>query len=114
MTSTEPTAPTTSWWISWYNPKPGDPSGYFTLHWPWWITGERTSDYAFTVCAAVRAEDEDAAKALIAAAFESPTAPDAIEWRFVQDMSGKPGWSPYSDRFPKADWMPEWAVPDVT
>lgn len=100
----------TNYWLSWYATTNNGP---FKLEWPWWVTGGRitwdaktraeiTSD---TVCAAVRAESETVAREIILRAHDNP--PAKIEWRFVEARG--PGWSPYnSDRFQKADWMPDW------
>lgn len=46
-----------SFWISWYHEQS---FGAFELHSPWWVSG--STDTANTVCAAVRAEDEEHAK----------------------------------------------------
>lgn len=85
-------------WISWWAN-----AGPFTLASPWWISGHREVDGAGSICAAVRAPDEEGAKALVRAAHDNPTA--QIEWRFVVERSD--GWSPFSQRFPRAIWM-EW------
>lgn len=87
-------------WISWYAVRHVS----FTLHWPWWFSGARLfSDFSEqkTVCAAVQAESEDAAKEIIFAAHD--TRPKSIEWRFCEECPVN--WSPFSDRFPRADWM---------
>lgn len=88
-----------SFWISWYSPPE---LGDFELVSPWWISGERLSDDALTICAAVRAEDEAGAEALIMAAYDKK--PQSLEWRFCEELADdwKPG---ASDRFPAADWM---------
>jgi hypothetical protein len=85
-------------WISWWSTDVA-----FTLHTPWWISGHRGDDGADSICAAVRAEDEDAAKALVQAAHDDPSV--AIEWRFVGERPAD--WTPFSDRFQRAAWM-EW------
>lgn len=89
-----------NFWVSWYC-KPGS-MGKFELHWPWWVSGMRMSDEAETICAAVRAESSDAAMIIIEQAHDEPR-PLPLEWRFVSPRD--PSWSPFSDRFPKADWM---------
>jgi hypothetical protein len=63
----------------------------------WWISGFRENDR--TVVAAVKAPTEDAARELVYAAYDAR--PDRIEFRFVQRCDT----SPFSDRFPRADWM---------
>lgn len=86
------------YWISWYHP---DDSNLFTLTTPYWSTGWRDSDDAETICAAVRADNVDDAVELIHAAYDQR--PEALELRFVVEK--KPDWSPFSDRFPRFDWM---------
>ncbi len=82
----------------------------FELHWPWWISGYRMDgddgqDDTPTIVAGVRAPNEEMAKDIIIRAYDDP--PASLEWRFVEERSDD--WTPYeSDRFPKADWMPEW------
>ncbi len=92
-----------NYWISWYGNK-----GAWELHSPWWISGHRmvADRLAFdeerqepTVVAAVKAENEDAAKALILAAHDSK--PADLEWRFVEERPDD--WSPFSGRFPRRD-----------
>jgi hypothetical protein len=83
-------------WISWY----ADPAfGEFELHSPWWISGYR--DDVATICAAVLAADEDAAREAVALAYDSRSG--WIEFRFTTQQEN--GWSPFCDRFPRADWM---------
>lgn len=87
------------YWVSWYDQL----YGKWELHSPWWVSGQLMSDDARTICAAVRAPDEDSARRLIIMAHDNPTRPDDLEWRFVNERA--PDWSPFCDRFPKADWM---------
>lgn len=89
-----------SYWLSWYCPL--ELRGMFELHWPWWVSGVRLGDEAETVCAAVRAESEKAAKRIIIDAHDEPR-PDDLEWRFIEERPAD--WSPFNDRFQKADWM---------
>ena len=56
-----------SFWISWYHEQS---FGAFELHSPWWVSG--STDTANTVCAAVRAEDEEHAKRIVVEAFVTP------------------------------------------
>lgn len=89
-----------NFWLSWYH------AGAFELHTPWWISGYRSAqedqeeDQA-TICAAVVAESEEAAKQLIIACHDTP--PTEIEFRFVEERPS--GWSPFCDRFRAASWM---------
>lgn len=85
------------YWVSWYSKHMGE----FELHSPWWISGYRCDDEAQTVCAAVIAEDEQGAMAAIVDAHDDPTV--EIEWRFCNERDKD--WSPFCDRFPRADWM---------
>lgn len=92
-----------NFWLSWF----GNRCGY-ELHWPWWISGYRMDGDDETgaldtpsICAAVRAPNEAAAKALIIAAYDEP--PGELEWRFCNERPDD--WSPFNERFPKADWM---------
>lgn len=82
-------------WVSWYGT-----GKEFELHSPWWISGWR--DDQPTICAAVRAIDELSAKAQIIDAHDEVL--DKLpEWRFVEERPED--WSPFSGRFPRADWM---------
>jgi hypothetical protein len=93
-----------NYWCSWYCPN--DLMGKFELHSPWWISGETMEDddgkFAYTICAAVRAENEDAAQQIIIDSHDDPK-PIGLEWRFVERRPDD--WSPFSDRFQRADWM---------
>ena len=91
-----------SFWFSWYHEQS---FGAFELHSPWWVSG--STETANTVCAAVRAEDEEHAKRLVIESFD--TAPTEVEWRFVEERPAD--WSPFTDRFPRARWMKWEAVP---
>lgn len=88
-------------WVSWYATH-----GAFEYHGPWWISGQRMADDAATVCAAVIAADEQAAREIIAAAHDKQVDPSMIEWRFVEIKPAD--WSPFGERFPRADWM-QWS-----
>ncbi len=98
-----------NYWLSWYATRA---TGAWELHWPWWISGYRIKwDDAGddvqepTVCAAVRADSEDAAKEIVLTAHDKR--PVNIEWRFCEQQPQ--GWSPFSERFPRADWM-QWPM----
>lgn len=92
-----------TYWISWIGPVGG-----FELHWPWWISGYRLGDEEDTptICAAVKAKNENAAKEVILASHDDK--PKDIEWRFCNERPD--GWEPFCDRFPRADWM-QWPAP---
>jgi hypothetical protein len=97
---------TERYWISWF----AHPTVSYELHTPWWVSGARLLNddemtEQGTLCAAVRAASEDAAKAVIVAAHDEPV---DLEWRFVEPRPAD--WSPFSDRFPRAKWM-KWSTP---
>lgn len=87
-----------NYWLSWYCASAD--YGKFELHWPWWVSGERMSDNALTICAAVRAETPDDAMKIIENCYDAPT---RLEWRFCEVRAHD--WQPYGGRFPKAEWM---------
>lgn len=91
-----------AYWISWYSTPE---MGGWELNSPWWETGIRCADEAVTICAAVHSQDEDLAKEIVRSTYDK--LPDFIEWRFVE--SKPDDWSPFSGRFPQADWM-KWDV----
>ena len=78
----------------------------FEYHGPWWVSGY--TDDSGSVCAAVMAEDEDAAKRVLANSFDDKRSPETLEWRFVNEMGDK---SPFSDRFQRDNWM-KWPWPE--
>jgi hypothetical protein len=89
-----------AYWISYYVPE--DRMKDFELHSPWWISGETMEDrIRVTVVAAVRAMTEAAAAKRFRDAFDSRP---EFEERFITEVDGR-GWSPFSDRFPQAEWM---------
>ena len=92
------TAQPSRWWVSWYSP--AELYGKFELHSPWWISGE-DADGRHTICAAILAHTEHEAQQLVKESYDD--CPPPIEWRFVSDRPAN--WSPFCDRFPKADWM---------
>lgn len=93
-----------SFWLSWVAVEEHGP---FTLHTPWWISGARLiakEDEDIeepTICAAVRAQSEEAAKEIIFAAHD--TRPAEIEFRFCEPRPDD--WAPFSGRFQKGEWM---------
>jgi hypothetical protein len=86
----------TMFWVSWYHK---DEYGPFLLNSPWWITGEDAG--SVSVCAAVRSFDCFTAMSAIRKCYDKE--PSGIEFRFCEKR--EEGWSPFSDRFPKANWM---------
>ena len=92
-------------WVSWWHDVEGERSG-FELHCPWWVSGSRDDDDAQSIVAAVMALDEDDAKARIVAAHDHTDV--TLEWRFVNPRD--PGWEPFCNRFPRAEWM-RWPYP---
>lgn len=78
---------------------------HFEYHGPWWLTGEvcaRVPQHC--ICAAVQAESDEGAKAILAGCFDR-----GHGWAQVDFVIEKPeGWTPFSERFPQADWM-QWA-----
>lgn len=91
-----------NYWLSWYV----GPSDGFELNWPWWVSGSRDSDGAQTICVAIRAGSENAAREAVLASYDER--PAALDWRFVEERPAD--WTPYCDRFRQAKWMPEWPV----
>ncbi len=90
-----------NYWVSWYR---SDKSMQeFEYHGPWWCTGYRDNDGIY--CAAVNAGTTDEAKKVISESFDNH--PGNIKWRFIEKRDND--WSPFSDRFPRADWM-QWPV----
>lgn len=89
-------------WVSWFETKPAT----FEYHGPWWVSGEREDDGALTMCAAVQADNGDAAKDVITMAHDEPRI--ALEWRFVSPRADD--WAPFCERFSKAPWM-RWPWP---
>ena len=82
-------------WVSWWQ----DGEVSFELHSPWWRSGMR-ADGVSSICAAVMAADIPSAKAIIEKAHDKPV---SIAWRFVEIMPDD--WTPFNDRFRRADWM---------
>jgi hypothetical protein len=86
-----------NFWISWYHEK--NQFSPFELSSPWWITGEgQGSD---SICAAIEAEDEIAAKESIYRCYDET--PESIQFRFCEERPEH--WSPFNDRFRKEKWM---------
>ncbi len=89
------------WWVSWYNDWD---LKEFELHAPWWVSGEDMAGNE-TIVAAVRADDEDAARAQVLAAYDNP--PTDVRWRFCEAIpeDRQPFSEKWSDRWPKSKWM---------
>lgn len=86
-----------AWWVSWYS---ASPTSEFELHSPWWVSGYAEPDLTIFV-AAVRAADEEAAYALVDAAYDHP--PGITSRRFCEPLDDAP-WV-LSDRWKQAAWM---------
>lgn len=86
-------------WLSWYH---CEGMSTFELHWPWWVSGYRFPDGADTICAAVVADNRDAARELVRNSYDAPI-PSELEWRFVEERPED--WVPYTIRFARAAWM---------
>ena len=87
------------YWLSWWT---APALGSFELHSPWWFSGFRGDDGARSVCAAVVADSEEAAREKILAAYDTRP-PAGLEFRFVDHQPE--GWSPFNGRFRRRDWM---------
>jgi hypothetical protein len=84
--------------VSWFHTSNLTP---FTLSFPWWVSGTRMGDGAESICAAIVAQSEEEVMNYITSIYDTP--PPDIEWRLIREM--KKDESPFSERFPKADWM---------
>jgi len=85
-----------NYWVSWRCKI--DDMGKFELNWPWWISGE--GDDYYNTCTAIKASSEEKAIRIIEMSYDMAV---SLDMRFIEE---KPeGWSPFSDRFSKADWM---------
>jgi len=83
------------YWVSWVH-KEGD--GAFELHSPWWISGYDSNDNPM-ICAAIKTDMIP--EHHIRLSYDNP--PEDIAFRFAEERPEK--WSPFCDRFAKADWM---------
>lgn len=95
-------------WVSWYAvPGTVTENGEFELHYPWWISGERFSDGAQTIVAAIPVVLAEEAEAVIQESHDhKPPETVELEIRFNELKSG----SPFCARFPRAKWM-KWPSP---
>lgn len=85
-----------NFWLSWYHDK--NMSGYGTAF-PSWVSGE--SPRGKMICAAIKAKDENEAWEIVEKSYAER--PVVLARGFCQER--EKSWSPFSDRFPKADWM---------
>lgn len=90
-------------WISWEHTVGGP---VFELDSPWWISGYGFDGDMETICAAVLAENEEAAKRLVLDSYDE--SPGEVEWRFCNERPDD--WTPFCDRFRQAKWM-KWPTP---
>ena len=89
----------TPYWVSWWQ----DLSIGFELCSPWWESGYRRAGDVeqASICAAIMAENDVDAQRRVAAAHDRE--PHHLEFRFANERAAD--WSPFCDRFPRADWM---------
>lgn len=98
MTIVTPPQTARRWWLSWYH----DRTRGFELTSPWWTSPWWISREGFDIiCAAVVAASRHAAEEIILSAYDDR--PDGLRWRFAEEQAAN--WSPFGDRFPRADWM---------
>ncbi len=83
-----------NFWISW---KCGKDVNLFPL--PCWVTGFDSEDL-IVYCAAIQSDSEDWVRGMVEAACDGD---DEFDWRFFNQM--EKGWTPFCDRFQRADWM---------
>lgn len=94
-----------NYWISWWNlALPDDTFVVIDTEFPSWVSGFR--DDAESICAAVKANDEDAVMQIIQDLYASVGYPDNFEIRFIDERPDD--WTPYNSRFQKFEGMPEW------
>ncbi len=89
-----------NWWVSWIAKRVN-----FEIHSPWWVSGVAygpNGEERHTICAAVRAKSETAAKKYIRDCHDAPK-PRDLDWRFIEERGEE--WEPFSDRFPRGKWM---------
>ena len=94
-------------WLSWFHT---NELGGFDLLWPWWETAccHETGGRSITICAAVQADSEEAAKEVVLASFD--VRPTHVQWRFCEPRPVN--WEPFNDRFERDAWM-SWPNPEV-
>ena len=87
-------------WLSWWHSH--EYMGAFELHSPWWVSGYG-DDGRVSICAAICARNAIDASKKVWCSYDKE--PPTLNFRFCEERP--PGWSPFSERFPRADWM-EW------
>lgn len=96
-----------NFWLSWYHDQR---FGEFELNSPWWISGyawDHDDEELQTICAALRAKDENAVREKVYRSYD--VRPAYLEFRFCELRDDD--WIPWDVapgeqvRFPKADWM---------
>ena len=90
------------YWLSWWCDE--DDYGKWELHSPWWVTGE-DPEGRLSICAAVWAGSHESAQGIIHDCYDEP--PSELDWRSVEQKP--PEFDPFTDRFPRRDWM-KWGV----
>ena len=85
------------YWISWYHAEDFTP---FTLDTAWWVSGEDMNNRQ-TICAAIFSDHVALAHQQIQMLYDAT--PKEIEFRFCEEKPDE--WTPYCERFPKAEWM---------
>jgi len=97
-----------SWWMRFYVDAAEMP--HFEYHGPWWTSGYAPdADGNYTrhiICAAVVAASEVDARRVIEGAFDAGHT--LAQWD--ASMLTRPDWTPFSDRFPREEWM-RWPWP---
>lgn len=82
----------------------------FEYHGPWWVSGHTADDpEQVTICAAVCADSGDQAHALLDACFDPGHSMVGLD--FCNQRADD--WEPFSERFPRADWM-RWPFPEAS
>lgn len=98
-----------SYWVRFYDYSEHLRS--FEYHGPWWVTGftwDEKDEEMKVLCAAVRAESEEAAQRVIIGAYDNKDGP--AKWSFVDEQDTE--WDPkdLGDRFVAKEWM-KWPWP---
>ena len=89
-----------NFWVRWYSPK----DRQFESIFPWWISGyfyDDNDNAMVILVAAVKAVDENAAEEIIKSSYDEYY--QDLNFSFVNEKSLE--WSPFCDRFQKANWM---------
>ena len=99
------------WWVRFYWCP--EKHGSFCLCTPWWETGIGGNEPEYrTICAAIKARDEEHAKEIVVCSFDK--LPEDLNFSFVEPRPDD--WDPLANeggRFPPAEWMQEcWDRPE--